>query len=137
MTSIPKLAKGGCRCGAAAYEVDLKGAHTLVCHCTDCQRLLGAPFSVFSQVPSSQFRWLSPPDGRYSVSDEAVRLYCTKCGTNLKWEGVATPDEAEFNSMTLEDPGLITVDEEIFTRSRLGWLSPVAGAVQHDAARPR
>jgi len=137
MTITTNLMKGGCRCGAARYEVDLTGAHTLVCHCKDCQRLLGAPFSVFSQVPSCQFRWLSAPDGQYSVSDEAVRLYCTKCGTNLKWEGVETPEEAEFNSMTLEDPGQVAVDEEIFTRSRLDWVSPVAGAVQHDAARAR
>lgn len=127
--------EGGCRCGAARYEVALMDANTMVCHCLDCQRHLGAPFSVFTAVPAKQFRWLTAPSGKVTFSATADRLFCNECGTYLKWEGKQTSSEAEFNSMTLDDPSRITVNEEIFTRSRLAWITPLENIPQHAAAR--
>ena len=126
---------GGCRCGAARYEIDLKGANTLACHCTDCQKHLGSPFSVFIVVEASQFRWLSEPSGSIAFSDDATRLFCNKCGTYLKWEGRHAAHEAEINAMTLDDPSSFKIDEEIYTRSRMPWIQPVAGAKQYSTSR--
>ncbi|NVJ99740.1 MAG: GFA family protein [Alphaproteobacteria bacterium] len=129
------IATGGCRCGAARYEIDLSGAHTLACHCRDCQQHLGAPFSLFSVVPSRQFRWTKAPSGKAAFSDVADRLFCERCGTYLKWEGRNSENEAEINSMTLDNPALVCVDEEIYTRSRLSWIKPLEGVPQYEAGR--
>ncbi len=130
-----RIQQGGCRCGQARYEIELLGSNTLICHCVDCQKHLGAPFSVFSVVPSHQFKWLKEPTGLISFSDKANRVFCEKCGTYLKWEGVDFTDEAEVNAMTLDHPSSVRVDEEIFVRSRLSWLSPLAGVAQYEAGR--
>ena len=126
---------GGCRCGKAKYEIDLTAAKTLNCHCLDCQRHLGAPYSVFTVVPSSQFRWLQKPIGCVSFSDKAERLFCSNCGTYLKWEGKGCEFEAEINAMTLDNPSVLKIDEEIYTRSRLSWVNPVESATQYQAGR--
>jgi len=129
------IKQGGCRCGLARYEIDLSGAHTLNCHCIDCQKHLGATFSVFTVVPDSQFKWLKKPSGLIAFSDTAQRVFCDQCGTYLKWEGVDSADEAEINAMTLDDPSVFKVDEEIFVRSRLSWIKPLEGVPQYEAGR--
>jgi len=127
--------QGGCRCRAALYEIDLTNAHTLACHCTDCQKHLGAPYSIFTQVPADQFRWLQKPDGEIAFSKIAKRLFCKQCGTYLKWEGSKATHEAEINIMTLDDPQHISIDEEIFIKSRLPWIEPLDGIPQHQKSR--
>jgi hypothetical protein len=129
------IQQGGCRCGSAQYEIDLSGANTLNCHCIDCQKHLGAPFSVFTVVPSNQFKWLTKPSGLIAFSDTANRIFCNRCGTYLKWEGVDYSHEAEINTMTLDDSSSIKVDEEIFVRSRLSWLKALKGVTQFEAGR--
>jgi hypothetical protein len=133
--STKNIQSGGCRCGAARYEIDLTGAAGLVCHCLDCQKHLGAPYSVFTMVPASQFRWLAEPEGSIQFSGAAVRRFCNKCGTYLKWEGTGYEHEAEINAMTLENPGALKLTEEIYTRTRLPWVRPVEGAAQFEASR--
>jgi len=132
---MANIHEGGCRCGGARYQIDLSNANTLNCHCTDCQKHLGAPFSVFTVVPQTQFKWIKKPEGVIAFSALAQRIFCRDCGTYIKWEGVGSENEAEINAMTLDKPELIEVDEEIFVRSRLSWVAPVEGAPQFSAGR--
>jgi len=132
---MSNIQQGGCRCGSAQYEINLAGANTLNCHCIDCQKHLGAPFSVFTVVSSSQFKWLKKPTGFIAFSDTANRIFCDKCGTYLKWEGINYSNEAEINAMTLDDPSAIKIDEEIFVRTRLSWLKPLEDVPQYQAGR--
>lgn len=132
---MPDIRKGGCLCGAAQYEIDLANAYTLACHCTECQKHLGAPYSLFTVVPAPQFRWLSKPSKSIKISDKATRLFCGECGTYLKWEGNNADGEAEINTMTLDDPSGIVIQDEIFTRSRMLWVTPIEGACQHETSR--
>jgi hypothetical protein len=127
--------EGGCRCGKVRYEIDLAGANTLACHCTDCQKHLGAPFSIFTVVPAAQFRWTTEPDGEISFNSQTIRRFCKSCGTYIKWEGKGSEAEAEVNAMTLADPTQVNVDEEIYTRSRLSYVSPIKGAAQYSGSR--
>ena len=135
MTNWQNKHNGGCRCGAVRYEIDLTETNTLACHCTDCQKHLGSPFSVFTVVPASRFRWLAEPKGSIAFSNDATRLFCNKCGTYIRWEGRSATDEAEINAMTLDDPSCIVIDEEIYTRSRMSWVEPIESAKQYVAGR--
>ena len=129
------IQQGGCRCGLARYEIDTSNANTINCHCIDCQKHLGAAFSVFTVVASKQFKWLNKPTGLIAFSKSANRIFCKNCGTYLKWEGVDSRHEAEINAMTLDDPSSIKVDEEIFVRTRLSWVNPIPGIAQYEAGR--
>lgn len=132
---MAKSLEGGCMCGAARYEIDVANAHTLACHCRECQKHMGTPYSIFIVVPAIQFRWLQKPNKSISVSDRATRLFCGSCGTYLKWEGKNAPDEAEVNAMTLDDPSGLKIDEEIFVRTRLPWIKALEGIPQYETTR--
>lgn len=90
---------------------------------------------MFTVVPSNQFKWLIKPTGFIAFSDTAKRIFCNKCGTYLKWEGVTSSHEAEVNAMTLDDTSSFKVDEEIFVRSRLSWIKALEGVPQYEAGR--
>lgn len=132
---MSNIQQGGCRCGAARYKIDLANATTLNCHCIDCQKHLGSPFSVFTMVPANQFKWLKKPAGLVAFSKLADRIFCNQCGTYLKWEGRDSPGEAEINAMTLDDASAFKVDEEIFVHSRLAWIKPLEGVPQYEKGR--
>src|SRR5437667_12391973 len=49
---------GGCACGAIRYESTAEPVMMLHCHCRDCQRSSGGPFSSFVIVPTEAFKLL-------------------------------------------------------------------------------
>jgi hypothetical protein len=49
---------GGCACGAVRYESTAEPVLMLHCHCRDCQRSSGGPFSSFVIVPTEAFKLL-------------------------------------------------------------------------------
>ena len=49
--TAPKPITGRCLCGAVTYSVDADPVVQVACHCTDCQRQTGGPFSVIVGVP--------------------------------------------------------------------------------------
>ena len=51
MADAPKPITGRCLCGAVTYSVDADPVVQVACHCTDCQRQTGGPFSVIVGVP--------------------------------------------------------------------------------------
>lgn len=132
---MTNVREGGCLCGRSRYRIDLQDHRTGNCHCTDCQKNSGAPYMTFTNVPRSQFRWLSKPDGEYSASPLAIRRFCAYCGTPLQWDGV-DDDWANISTATLDDTSGVPVAYEIYTRSRLEWAPPVPGASQYEAGAP-
>ena len=126
------IRRGGCACGKARFEVDLTNQHTTNCHCLDCRRHIGAAYATFTSVPVAQFRWLEEPVGVIALSDRAVRRFCDKCGTYLKWESDAQADYAEFNTFSLDDVKDLVPTAEIYTITRMDGVLPVQGASQFD-----
>src|SRR4051812_49742090 len=53
MPSAPKPLTGRCLCGNVTYRADAEPVVQAVCHCTDCQRQTGNPFSVIVAVPKA------------------------------------------------------------------------------------
>lgn len=124
------IREGGCLCGAARYQIDLTGQETGNCHCRDCQKQSGAPFATVTTVKIGQLNWITEPDGKVSISKLAVRRFCSQCGTPLQWCGVDYTDTANINTATLDDVAGLDIVYEIYTRSRMAGILPVAGAMQ-------
>lgn len=126
------IRQGGCVCGCARYEIDISDQKTSNCHCMDCRRHIGAAFSTFTMVPIDQFRWLKEPTGEIALSDVALRRFCNKCGTYLKWDGSKQANYAEINTSTFDEITGLIPTFEIYTNNRLEWVQPVRGAIQYD-----
>lgn len=87
--------KGRCHCGAATLRFTGKSESTFYCHCQDCQRTTGSPFSVELMVARDGFASAGDPS-TYTVSGDSGqavhRRCCAKCGSGLFLECDADPD---------------------------------------------
>ncbi len=64
MARAPQPITGRCLCGEVTYSAAAEPVAQGVCHCTDCQRQTGNPFSVIVGVPRDRRRPLAVPRGR-------------------------------------------------------------------------
>ena len=76
---------GGCLCGAIRYSASGEPAAVALCHCDDCQRQSGAPFSLNVVVDASTLS----VEGDYKVFETIgtetgkprERRFCGTCGS--------------------------------------------------------
>lgn len=75
---------GGCHCGAIQYEAEADPNCVVICHCTDCQAMSGAPYRVNVPVRAETFVLRGEPT-RYvktgSSGAEIVTAFCGTCGS--------------------------------------------------------
>src|SRR3954470_4206776 len=96
MTTITTPFSGGCACGAVRYEVTAEPVLMLHCHCRDCQRASGGPFSSFVIVPKLAFHLLQGTL-RFHASPSEMggmtrRGFCAECGAPVQVQPDANPD---------------------------------------------
>lgn len=124
---------GACHCGAIAFEADIDPDKVRICHCTDCQKLSGAPFRVVAPCPEQQFNLLKGEPKIYVKTAESGRrrqqAFCSHCGSSI----YATSDEpAGTRSFGLRI-GILSQREQLapkrqfWLRSALPWLPFLPG----------
>jgi len=126
---------GGCLCGAVRYETDGAPYNVSICHCGQCRRALGAAFGAFFSVPRTSLRWLGEAPRRFRSSAAAERGFCPHCGTSLTYEGQAKPEEIDLTIPSLDDPGALPPQDEIYAAFRLDWARLAAPLPTHPGPR--
>jgi hypothetical protein len=100
--------RGGCHCGAVAFEVDAPARITVSdCNCSIC-RMSGYLHLI---VPRTRFRLLRGADslGTYTFNTRtAQHLFCRHCGVKSFYVPRSNPDGYSVNARCLERA---TIDE--------------------------
>jgi hypothetical protein len=84
--AAPAATQAHCRCGAFRFESSSAPILQLVCHCTQCREVSGAPYSRFSffkvrdTQTSGDFRTV---DFTADSGSKTVREVCAACGDML------------------------------------------------------
>ena len=81
---------GGCQCGAVRFALSETPTNACICHCRMCQKQFGSFFGAFADVHSDKFRITRGAPGWFQSSDEAMRGFCTDCGTPLFYKFMST-----------------------------------------------
>ena len=114
---------GGCHCGAVRYEMTAEVAHHALCHCTDCRKASGAPATAWAMAAADQVTITGEPL-TYASSEHGRRLFCGACGTSLFYTNeVVFPGMIDVQSATLDDPDAISLQAQIQTAERIGWMA--------------
>lgn len=124
---------GHCLCGEIAFETDIDPNEARICHCTDCQRLSGAPFRVVVASAEADFRLLRGAPSIYVKTAESghkrQQAFCGTCGSPL----YATSDEAPGNRIlrlragVLDQHAQLVPHKQLWTQSALPWLPELPG----------
>jgi len=124
--------QGQCHCGAIRYEAEVQPGSMRICHCLDCQIMSGSAFRTNIVAPAETFRLLQGNPRQYVKTAESggqrVNGFCETCGTQLYATNPGTPKNYSLRVGTLAQRDQLGGPKaQIWTRSRLGWLTPFEG----------
>lgn len=126
MTAEEGVRKGGCLCGAVRFKVRGEPLRVGLCHCTDCRKTSGSPFTMFGIWPRAAY------SGEGELGTYEGRSFCPRCGSRVV---SLRDDEAEIMAGALDEaPTPIWPSYELWIGRREHWLAPVPGIQQfpHD-----
>ena len=93
------------------------------CHCRDCQRASGGPYTAVVYVPAKAFRITKGEPRYYRTPSEAMghnlRGFCPECGSRLF--GGITDEGQGITASSLDDPILFRPQFEIFASDAQPW----------------
>ena len=115
---------GGCLCGSVRFEVHGEPASQFLCHCDDCKRQTGSPFSVCVCYDSDKFKLLKDDNliGHDMVGDSGKglsRKFCGKCGAPILTKADMAPDATFIKMGAFDDPSWIRPTLELYTKDRV------------------
>lgn len=117
---------GRCHCGSVTYEADAEPAKAQVCHCTDCQRLSGAPYRVALPVPRASFHLLSGTPKTYlktaDSGNKRVQAFCGNCGSPIySTSNDAEPAVYSLRVGCLDEREQLPPQRQIWCTSAMDW----------------
>jgi hypothetical protein len=116
---------GGCACGAIRYETTAEPLVMFHCHCRDCQRASGGPFTSFVIVPAEAFRFsqgsLRFHDSPSHRGGKTHRGFCADCGSPILAKTDANPDIVAIRTASLDDPSWFKQQMDVWTSDAHPW----------------
>ena len=90
------ILRGGCLCGSVRYECDADPGNASYCHCDDCKRATGGPYTVGVLARAADLRILcGQAKGYTTLADSGrkiTREFCPNCGSPLFTRAEKLPD---------------------------------------------
>ena len=115
---------GNCHCGNINIQAKVRKSEVRACHCTDCQKMSGAPVRAVAIAPAEEIKITGKPKEYIKKADSGnkrIQAFCPDCGTQL----FATDMERRlFNLRTgfLEQRNELKPKTHVFTSSGLNWM---------------
>ena len=126
-----RVRTGGCLCGAVRYAVRGEPVHVGRCHCANCRKESGGPYTIYAQWPVDAFELT----GEVAVYEG--RHFCPRCGSRLQNHDPGDP-VVELPLGSLDDaPFELKPEAELWIKRRESWIPPVEGASQWQENRVR
>jgi hypothetical protein len=116
---------GGCACGAIRYESTAEPVRMFHCHCRDCQRSSGGPFSSFVIVPTEAFKLLQGSLRMHESSSHrggtTHRGFCADCGSPILSKTDANSRIVAIRTASLDDPSWFNQQSDVWTSDAHPW----------------
>ena len=132
---------GGCHCGNITFEAQADPEKAVIYHCTDCQKMSGAPFNAVIEVPESDFKLTSGTLTMYVKTAESgnqrAQMFCPDCGSRIYATSVEDPPGGGPKILgvrlgSVNQREQVTPRRQIWHRSAQPWLSEIADIPSFD-----
>lgn len=121
---MSKMLKGGCLCGAVAYETAAEPMVVGHCYCVDCRKTSGTGHGTHVGVPEEALTLT----GEVSFYDRAAdsgnvvsRGFCPTCGSAIYSRNSAMPGMAFLRASSLDNPGDVTPQMSVYVSRAPAW----------------
>lgn len=116
---------GGCLCGAVRYEYDGEIGESSYCHCDDCKRATGGPYTVGVLSEADKLTIVSGEVKSYtSIADSGrkiTRQFCPECGSPLFTRAEKCPDLVFIKAGSLDHPEIVKPSCQTWTEHAVDW----------------
>jgi len=134
----PEGVRGGCLCGAVAYEITRPVANPIIfCHCSRCRRARAAAHNANLFVAPDRFRWLRGSDRVQTFhpadAQRFTQAFCSDCGSKVAHVG---PVRALIPAGSLDDDPGVRPGLHIFVGSKAPWYAITDKLPQYDELPP-
>jgi hypothetical protein len=134
MVTLPL--EGGCHCGTLRYRVTAAPLMVYNCHCTNCQKISGGPFSTPATILESAFAFTQGEPQRFEWTSDAgstrFGLSCGRCGSRIANGMTPTNHVLSLRTGTLDDPSWVEPVGDIWVRSAQSWVTLPATRIQSE-----
>ena len=117
---------GACHCGKIKFEAEIDPTKVVICHCTDCQAMAGAPFRVVVPTAKEHFRLLQGQPKTYlKISDSGnrrIQAFCPDCSSPIYATSEFDQEIFGLRVGTLKQRAQLIPTKQIWYRSAMPWL---------------
>jgi hypothetical protein len=124
---------GSCHCGLVSFTAEIDPARVMVCHCSDCQTLSGAPFRAAVGAAYSTLVVHGQTKSYVKVAESGNRraqVFCPECATPLWATAPENPTSVMLRVGCLKERAELHPAVQIWVQSAQPWL---AHLTIHDA----
>ncbi len=122
---MEKILSGGCLCGSVRYEYSGEPKEATYCHCDDCRKATGGPYTVGVRIRADALRIVSGRVKGYTTTADSgnkiTRQFCPECGSPLFTKAHAHPDLVWLKAGSLDEPQLIKPSYQTWTQCAVPW----------------
>lgn len=121
---------GACHCGAIRYEAEVDPRGVILCHCTDCQVISGAPYRANVRAEASKVRLSGEPRTYAKIGgsgDTVTTAFCAVCGTALYSCKGETPEHLWLRLGAIGQRAELAPAAQGFCDSALPWSMDITG----------
>jgi hypothetical protein len=121
---------GGCHCGKITYEAEVDPDRVVICHCTDCQTISGAPYRASVRVKAGDLELHGEPATYVKKGDSGneIRLaFCAGCGSALYSTAVKSARGYMLRLGSINQRAALTPKAQGFCRSAMPWAMDIRG----------
>jgi hypothetical protein len=115
-----------CSCGSLRVEATGEPAFVAACHCTECQRRSGSPFSVSTYFPEEQVRAEGPSKVYERGSDSGRKIefhFCPDCGSTVFWSAEVLRGLIGVAFGAFADPSMPSPSVSVWETTRHAWVA--------------
>jgi hypothetical protein len=119
------MADARCVCGALTLTLAEPSKLVVACHCLDCQRRTGVPFSVGAFYPADAvtISGAAKEFTRDAASGRKVHSYfCPNCGSTVYWKADGLPSMIGVAVGAIADPKYPAPVRSVFEQSKHDWV---------------
>jgi hypothetical protein len=121
---------GACHCGQVTFTAEIDPASVMICNCTDCQTLSGAPFRTIARASMESFKLVGQTKTYVKVAESGnprAQVFCPECGTPLYSSAVQDPPHVTIRLGCVAERAQLKPALQLWQRSAAPWLAEIGG----------
>ncbi len=121
--------EGGCHCGKISYEAEINPEYVIICHCTDCQNISGAPYRANVPVKIGNFKLRGQPKTYVKTAasgNKRVLAFCADCGSALYSSKFEAPDFFNLRLGAVKQRAQLIPKIQGWCRSAMPWAMDIS-----------